>query len=90
VCRGPTRHPDATGESAVTALEHAAYAYAIDVDGLLGPLLLTCLPHERVVRTVAGTSLIVSVTDDDLVSVAEKLAAYGLEIDCVRDLGASG
>lgn len=69
------------------ANEQAA-VYAIHVEGELGPLLVASLSPSSRVRTEEPSVVIVSVTDDDLVDVAEKLARFGVEIGSVRQISA--
>jgi hypothetical protein len=61
-------------------------AYAIRVEGELGPLLLSSLAPSWGSHTEEPTVVILSVTDDDLVDVAVKLARFGMEIDSVRTI----
>ena len=69
-------------------------AYAIHIEGLLGPMLVSSLLREGSsascrwdVRTEESSTVLVSVTDDDLVDVVRMLEASGLEIGWVRELG---
>jgi hypothetical protein len=69
--------------------------YAIHIEGLLGPMLVSSLSEEGSaasgpwdVHTEQSSIVLVSVTDDDLVDVVRRLAASGVEIGWVRELGA--
>ena len=63
-----------------------AAAYAIRIEGVVGPLLRSCLTQGSNATIEQPSVVIVSVTDYDLVDVAWKLASYGLEIDSVRSI----
>lgn len=70
--------------------EHAA-AYAIRIEGPLGPVFQLCLTHGArgaTTRTEQPSLVIVAHTDDDLVDLANKLASYGVEIDSLREIDA--
>jgi hypothetical protein len=65
---------------------HAA-AYALRIEGAVGPVLQLCLRHSAsgaTTRTEEPSVVLVAVTDDDLVDVAGKLISYGVEIDSLR------
>jgi hypothetical protein len=71
-------------------------AYAIHIEGVLGPMLLSSLTSEISsdtcpwhVRTEDSSVIVVSVTEDDLVDVARRLTESGVEIGCVRELRTS-
>ena len=68
-------------------------SYVIYVEGVLGPMLVTSLTNEVTsdscpwdVRTERSSVIVVSVTEDDLVDVAHRLAASGVEIGFVREI----
>jgi len=75
-----------------TSAEHTA-VYAIHIEGVLGPMLVSSLSEEGSaasgpwdVRTEESSVLLVSETDDDLIDVVRRLAASGVEIGWVRRL----
>lgn len=62
-------------------------AYAIRIEGVVGPMLQSSLTHGGSDGRIEQPSVvIVSVTDYDLVDVVWKLASYGLEIDSIRSI----
>ena len=68
--------------------------YAIHIDGVVGPMLVSSLSSEVPaasrrwhVRTEQISVVLISVTDEDLVEVVGRLAASGVEIGCVREIG---
>ena len=71
----------------MTDVTDQAVAYAITIEGALGPVLQLCLTYGAngvTTHTEQPSVVMVARTDDDLVEVARKLASYGVEIDSVR------
>lgn len=59
--------------------------YEIRVHGLLGPLLLSTLPHTAAARVESHSLLITRSTDGpDLVELMETLVGSGLEVESIR------
>ncbi len=67
----------------------ATARFSIRVAGRLGPLILSGLRRHGVVEHEwrPGTTSIDVCADADLVEVAERLTAHGLQIDSVRKVG---
>lgn len=59
--------------------------YEIRVHGVLGPLLLSTLPHTSATR-VEGHSVLITESSDcsDLVELLGMIVASGLEVDSIR------
>jgi hypothetical protein len=71
----------------VTDLTGHAAAYALHIEGVLGPVLQLCLTHSAggaTIHTEQPSVVIVARTDDDLVDIAKRFESYGVEIDSVR------
>ena len=72
-----------------------AAVYAIHIEGVVGPMLISSLSRDGSsvsrqwdVRTEQSSTVLLSVTDDDLVDVVRRLEASGVEIGWVREIGA--
>ncbi|MGZ4638766.1 MAG: hypothetical protein ACXV2J_06875 [Actinomycetes bacterium] len=59
--------------------------YELRVNGLLGPLLLSALPHAAATRVPRHT-MIITQRSDDLVEIVRQLVATGLEVESVRGI----
>jgi hypothetical protein len=60
-------------------------AYELRVNGELGPLLLSALPHAAVARVPAHTVLVTAGSDDnDLLEIVRLIIAVGVEVESVR------
>ena len=84
------------GNPGVSDTNGQGAAYAIHIAGVVGPMLVSSLtaagslqsvPWD--VRTEDSSTIVVSVTEDDLVEVVRRLADEGVEIEWVRELGTS-
>jgi hypothetical protein len=69
--------------------------YAIHIEGVLGPMLVSSLSGEVAslsrqwhVRTEQSSLVLVSETEDDLVDVVRRLAESGVQVSWVREIGA--
>ena len=59
--------------------------YEITVQGLLGPLLLSTLPHTAAARVERHSLLLMTSSDHaDLVDLLRRIDDSGLEVDTVR------
>jgi hypothetical protein len=71
----------------MTEFEHGTGlgTYEIRVQGWLGPLLLSVLPHAATAQVPRHTLLIAEGSDErDLVEIVELIVATGLEMESVR------
>ena len=65
-------------------------AYELRINGRLGPVLLSALPHAAVSRAPRHT-LRVTVDDDaDLLDVLQAIVDTGIEVDAVREVSRPG
>lgn len=61
--------------------------YEITVQGLLGPLLLSTLPHTAAARVERHSLLLMTASDPaDLVDLLQLIDGSGLEVDTIRVL----
>jgi hypothetical protein len=59
--------------------------YEVRVQGWLGPLLLSALPHAAIARLPSHTLLIAEASDEaDLVAIVQRIIASGVEVESVR------
>ena len=59
--------------------------YELRVQGELGPVLLSALPHAAVARVPAHSVLVTAGSDDtDLLEIVRLIVALGVEVDSVR------
>jgi hypothetical protein len=69
----------------MTAEERATSRYEIHVQGLLGPLLLSTLPHTASTRIQRHSVLITrSSNGPDVVELMQMIIGSGLEVDSIR------
>jgi hypothetical protein len=65
--------------------DSAVGTYEIRVHGLLGPLLLSSLPHTAAARVERHSLIILDSPDgSDLVDVLRLIVGSGLEVDSIR------
>ncbi len=59
--------------------------YELRVQGELGPLLLSAIPHAAAARVPAHSVLVTVGSDDaDLLEIVRQVVALGVEVDSVR------
>jgi hypothetical protein len=59
--------------------------YELRVQGELGPILLSAIPHAAVARVPAHSVLVTEGSDDrDLLEIVRLIMALGVEVDSVR------